>query len=123
PPAAPGGLLEEALDIDGVRAALESMEQDHARRSRDAVQVVQDQLVAIRSLEELPLQDDQPAVAGHPPPDGLEMRPGQPPGRHERRFGTSVHGFRFTVHESQSPSRRTNRPKRGTNRNLTPRIP
>src|SRR5258706_4900800 len=78
------GRGRHALYVDRARASLEAMEDEEARTSFLA-RVVEDEALAVRSLEALAPKCDEVARPHEAAPDRLSVRAGEKRGREKRR--------------------------------------
>ncbi len=84
-PAFAGRERQDALDVDRVGAALQAVEQDHARALRRTAKMVQNEVVAVLRLQDFPLERDPPAASREASPHGLGVGSRDPPGRRKPR--------------------------------------
>ncbi len=101
---------EEALGVDGVRAALEPVEDQERRRAgrNGRVRVVEEERVAVGRRQRLAAEGDLPAGAREAPPDRLQVSASQPPGGREARAVRARHFGRLitTTRPSRSATAR-----------------
>src|SRR5262249_31729258 len=90
---------EEALRVNRVRAPLQAVKKKEPRASRRTLEMVEDELIAVGGLEDLPNESNLPPRSRQPSPRRLEVRSRQPPRRAEIRIQLS------SSQEDRSPTR------------------
>ena len=88
---------ENPLRVDGVRAALETVQHEEKRSvfGGGGVEVIQEERVAVRSGQRLAAHRHQPLRAREASPHRLRMAAAQPAGGREARMDLPVHFFGF----------------------------
>src|SRR5437667_8407974 len=78
-PSKPSGGGEEPLNIDGVGASFQSMQDDEARTAGGALDMIEDEIVSVGRRKDLADECDSPARPRDGSPCGLQVRSRQPP--------------------------------------------
>ena len=85
-PAAPHGRRQDPLNVNGIGAAFEAVQDEQPRTRGGPSDVVQDEIVAVGRLQDLADEDYLASGPGELPPGRLEMRTWKPPGRAKGRL-------------------------------------